>query len=358
MMEVVKKSLKLCSMTHDLGSSEQQGKQMSTLHSRSVRLADDLEAINDYFHQHAWTDGLPIIPPTQERVAAMMSKTARDRSEVVGRIPVRFAEATIEAIAINAVMAGCLPGYLPLIIAAIDALCDPALNACGIQATTSSAAVGLIINGPIINDLRINSSYNALGCGHRSNATIGRAAGKHTFCFAENEVGNPWEPFHVSRGFSASDSVVTLFAFSGTTEVVDAISTSAEGILTTIATSMVCGGSYGSGDILGGGEPLVVLCPEHARCGFGRGDVQRFLFERARLPLRALSPAVAQVIRDYRRQTASPAIEDDLRVCAKPDSILIVVAGGHGAKSTVIPSWAGGTHAISRKVFGQDGTSP
>ena len=348
-----------------------------SLQSRTVSLLDDLETINGYFRDHAWTDGLPIIPPTEARIARMLGGTQQDPAKVIGRVPIRYGQASVEVIAVNAVMAGCLPEYMPLLIAAVDALCQPELNVHSLQATTSTAAVGAVVNGPVVHDLFINYQHNALGCGHWSNATIGRALrlilttvgggipglvdmsthgqpGKHTLCFAENEAASPWEPLHVSRGFNLEDSTVTLFGFGGTIEIVDAASDTAEGLLTTIVRSMTIAGTYGDGDLLGGGEPLLVLCPEHAqliaRDGYDRADIQKYIFENARLPLRVLSAKVADYIRDYRRKVNMDDVEADLRVAQNPDDIMVVVAGGDGAKSTFIPTWTGGTQAVSRRI--------
>jgi len=347
------------------------------LRAKIVELEDDLEVINEYFHKHAWTDGLPIIPPTEERVRRMLAGTTRVPDEVIGRVPVRYADATVEAIAINATMAGCLPQYMPLLIAAVDALCDPVLNVHSLQATTSTAAVGAVVNGPVVHQLLINYRCNALGCGHRSNASIGRTLrfimttvgggipslvdmstqgqpGKHTLCFAEHEDANPWEPLHVSRGFRRHESVVTLFGFEGTSEIVDAASENAEDLLTTIAGSMISTGNFGEGDILGGEEPLLVLCPEHAhliaRDGLSRRDVQEFLFAHALLPLTSFAPKVAEAIRTYRRKTGSADEEANVRVAACSEDIMVVVSGGDGTKSTFITTWTGGTRAVSRKI--------
>lgn len=350
---------------------------MLSLRSKTVLLDDDLDTIDNYFHQHAWTDGLPIVPPTEARIERMLSGIHIDSAEVIGRVPIRYGIATVEVVAINAVMAGCLPEYMPLLLAAVDALCDPALNVLSLQATTSTAAVGMVVNGPIVHDLLLNYECNALGCGHRSNATIGRAVrlilatvgggipglvdmsthgqpGKHTLCFAENEEVSPWEPLHVSRGFAPEDSVVTLFGFAGTVEIVDAASDTAEGLLTTIVRSMTIAGTYGLGDLLGGGEPMIVLGPEHAQIvagdGFSRVDVQNFIYEKARLPLALLSPKVADYIRDHRRKIGAASMEVDLRVALKSEDIMVLVTGGDGAKSTFIPTWTGGARAVSRRV--------
>lgn len=144
------------------------------LQAERFEVQDDLWAVNALFEEKGWTDGLPIIPPTEERVAQMLAAVKRDPSDVIGTVPPRWAPATVEKIAINGVMAGCLPQYMPLLVAATEAITDPKLNLYSLQATTGGPAVMLIINGPVRNKLKVNGGSNALGEGWRANATIGR----------------------------------------------------------------------------------------------------------------------------------------------------------------------------------------
>ena len=200
---------------------------------------DDIEAVNRLYHERRWTDGLPVIPPTVERVARMVESARRPPAEIVASIAPGFGAASIERIAINAVMAGCEPAHLPAVIAAVEAVAAPEFNLQGIQATTNPVAVWIIVNGPAARRLGVNGSFNCLGQGTRANAAIGRALrlvlqniggalpgemdrathgqpGKYSFCCAENEAANPWEPLHVERGFGRDVSTVTVVGAEGT----------------------------------------------------------------------------------------------------------------------------------------------
>ena len=193
-----------------------------TLRARRVELGaaeDEAEAM----YERGWSDGLPLVPPTVERVARMLSGTTRKPDEVVAVVPPDLVECTVEKVAINAVMAGCRPEYLPVVLAAVEAACTDEFNIHGLLATTWFSGPLVIVNGPIARAIGMNSGVNALGQGNRANATIGRALqlvirnvgggrparstarrsahpGKYTFCFAEDEAGSPWEPLHVERG--------------------------------------------------------------------------------------------------------------------------------------------------------------
>jgi len=204
----------------------------AALQAERFEIPDDIWAAQAFFEEKGWGDGLPIIPPTEERVAQMLAAAKRKPDEVIGAVPPRWAQATVEKIAINGVMAGCKPEYMPVLIAAVEAITDPKLNLYALQATTGGPAVMIIINGPIRKKLDINGGANALGEGWRANATIGRFVqlvkrniggsypgttckatlgwpGKYSICVGENEEGSPWEPLHVERGFKAEQSTVT-----------------------------------------------------------------------------------------------------------------------------------------------------
>ncbi len=205
----------------------------------SLSVPDDLIDFNEECERRRWTDGLPLIPPTVERVAKMLRGTSRAPTEIVAYIAPGFGAASIERIAINAVMAGCKPKYLPVLLAAVEAVSDRRFNLQALQATTHAVTPWIVINGPIAAELEVNSGINCLGQGAWSNATLGRALrlvlqniggalpgemdratqgqpGKYTFCCAENEAGNPWAPLHVERGFNTQESVVTVIGAGGT----------------------------------------------------------------------------------------------------------------------------------------------
>jgi hypothetical protein len=217
----------------------------------------------------------------------MLSGTRRHPDEVIAAVAPAYGAATVERIAINAVMAGCLPDYMPVLIAAARAVSTPAFNLSGVQATTNPAAVWLVVNGPAAVELGVNGANNCLGPGSWANATLGRALrlilqnvggalpgdmdratqgqpGKYTFCCAENEQASPWEPLHVERGFAPDDDVATVVGSSGIVEVVDSCSRTPGELAQTFAQSMLIAGTVGGAGLLGGGQPLIVLPPELA----------------------------------------------------------------------------------------------
>ena len=198
-----------------------------------VEAPDDLDELIEFFHARRWSDGLPVVPPTRERVERMLSGTSRKPDEVVANVAPGFGAATVERIAINAVMAGCRVDHLPVLIAATQAMSAKEFNLQGIQATTNPVAVWLVINGPIAEQLGVNGGMNCLGQGTVANATLGRALrlilqniggalpgemdratqgmpGKFSFCCAENEAQSPWEPLHAERGFRLDQNTVTV----------------------------------------------------------------------------------------------------------------------------------------------------
>lgn len=332
----------------------------------------DMEEANDRLYQLGLTDGLPIIPPTERRVEQMLAGR-KPGQEYAVLAPAR-GSATARRLAVCAVMAGCRAAHFPVVIAAAQAVAQPQFNLLGIQTTTGTASPLVIVNGPVVKRLGLNAGCNALGPGERGNATIGRALamalrsiggavpgridmatmgqpGKFTMCVAENEDASPWEPLHVSRGYSREESTVTVVGASGTMEVKDDRSTTAEGVLTTFAGSMTSAGAVGGAGLLSGGEPLLLIAPEHANIigrSMSRIQAQDFLYERARLPLHTLGEAV----RDHLLQVMDvPAGErPELRLSERPDQIMLAVVGGVGIKSTYIPTWGGSTVAVTCPV--------
>ena len=237
-----------------------------------------------------------------------------------------------------------------------------------------SATMCIVVNGPAAREIGMSSGVNAFGPGNRANATIGRAVrltlqnaggarsgetdmatlgqpAKYTFCFAENEAESPWDPLHVERGFGRDVSVVTTAGISGTIEVVDSESASGEDLAQTYAQSMLIAGNVGGSGLLGGGEPLVVVPPEHAdvfaRSGMGKREAKAAIYERAKLEVSRLSPPLRA-----RAEASGGAADGFLRIAAKADDIMIVVAGGVGRKGAYVPTWSGGTRAVSRVVKG------
>ena len=340
----------------------------------TVVLEDDLESIYGYFYEQGWTDGLPIIPPTPERVERMLRNHPGDCGEVMGVIPHLKGEATVERIAIAMVMAGCLPEHLPVVTAAVRATMAPRFNIQAVQSTTNAIAPLLILNGPVVDRLGFNARENVFGQGVRANATVGRAMrlilvnvggadpgkmdrathghpGKYSYCVAENEDESPWDPLHVERGFERGDSVVTVIGADAPMNINDASSTSAEGVLHSIASSMI---TPGSNNALRGGEPLVVFSPEHAdliaRDGWSKQDVRRYLYEHSKVPFERFSPENRQRIRLLRASwleregdTGAVAVADS------PDAIMFLVTGGLGKHSMLITTF-GNTYASSERI--------
>ena len=320
------------------------------------------------------TDGLPVMPPTAERVAHMLKACRLDPAKVLAVLSPSYRQATWQDVAINAVMAGCRPEYLPVVGAAVAAIAADEFNLLGIATTTGSATPLIIVNGPIVREIGMNAQANALGQGNRANATIGRAVrlvlqniggakpgetdmatlgqpGKYTFCFAENEAASPWPPLHVERGFAASASVVTVVGASGTIEVVDSESLTAADLAQTFAQSMLIAGNIGSAGLLGGGEPLIIMPPEHAlvfqREGYTKEQVKAAIYERAVLSVDRLSAPMRERVRS---NAALEANRDVLRVANSPRDVMIIVAGGVGRKAAYVPTWSGTTRAVSRAV--------
>ena len=310
----------------------------------------DFESAQEALAAQFLTDGLPVIPPTVDRVAAMLAANHYAADEEISMLPPGFESATAGDIAICAVMAGCKPEYLPVLIAAVDALSDMSFNLVGVGTTTGSAAPIYIVNGPISEKLGINGKNNALGSGHRANATIGRAMtlilqniggakpgevdmatlgqpAKYACCFAENVAESPWEPLHVERGFAPDASVVTAVGISGTGEVNDSDSPEATGLAQTFAQSMLMAGISGGAGLLGGGEPLCLFPPEWAamfhRDGFTKQQAKQVIWEQAVLPVKKLAPAQ----RKHRMAAAIDPTAKVIRVAEKADDLMIVEIG-------------------------------
>jgi hypothetical protein len=335
--------------------------------------ADDLDAINRLYREKRWGDGLPIVPPTPERVERMLKHTKRARDEVVATVAPGYGAATVELIAINCVLAGCDPEYLPVLIAATEAVADPAFNLQGIQATTNPVAAWVIVNGPIAARLGVNGGFNCLGQGDWANATIGRAMrlilqniggalpgemdratqgqpGKFTFCCAENEAASPWEPLHVERGYAKDASTVTVVGAEGTMNM-NTHAKEAQELLRVFAETMI---HPPSNEYIHGGEPWIVVSPEHAeilhRGGLSKRDVKLRLWELSKMPAGSLSVKDLLRARESRTDELGELKPDTLLTIASlPEEVQILVAGGPGTHSIFIPSF-GNTHAATRKI--------
>jgi hypothetical protein len=330
------------------------------------------EDADAHYQERGWTDGLPIVPPTEARVREMLRATDREPLDIVGVLPPRQGEATVEKLAVNAVMAGCRPEYFPVVLAAIEALADPVFNLDSVQATTHPVATMLVVNGPIARRIGIQSGYNAFGQGFRANVTIGRAVrlilmnvggglpgsgdratqgspAKIAYCFAENEAESPWAPLHVEAGLPADTSTVTVFGCEGPHNIQDHYSNTALGVLLTVAGAM---GQAGSNNLLGRGWPVLSLGPEHAatiaREGYTKQKVKEFLFEHARYPLARLGAEYRQ--QQVERHAVVDARDTMVPIVRRPEDITLLVVGGAGKHSAWQPTFGDGTHWTRRPI--------
>src|SRR5919106_4349400 len=282
-----------------------------TLKSRRIDIPDAFDAIQDYYEEQGWTDGLPVVPATERLVRQMLLACGEDPSQSLGIIQPRNARVTLEKVAINAVMAGCRPEYFPVVVAAVKAILKPEFNVAGCQATTGGAAPVIIVNGPIARQLGINGDTGCFGPGYRANAAVGRALrlvvrnvaglipgdmdkatlampGRYTFCFAENEERSPWEPRHVELGYSPNDSIVTVAGIRGVYTVMESTAPTGIAVLHTLVESITAVGFSNYYQIGTGAQVTLVLCPEHAAeihaSGLTKADVREYVHQNARMP--------------------------------------------------------------------------
>ncbi len=334
------------------------------------------EDVYGEFVRREWCDGLPIVPPTRERVDAMLAGARASGGESLGLMPPLWRECTLEKLAVNAVMAGSEPACFPVIVAGVQAKLDPAFNLYGVQATTHPVAPLVIVSGPWARAIGLCSGAGLFGPGFRANATIGRAIrlilmnvggawpGRHdmatqsspakfSYAIAEREDASPWEPLHAGLGFGSGQSVVTVYGGEPPHNVNDHVSTTAAGILNNVADVAATLGSN-VGWYFSQSQLLVVLGPEHAATiaadGFTKADVQRFVFEHARLPLRRLKLGGMWGMHDWplwmQKVTDESAM---LPQVPAPDDVFVIVAGGSGKHSAVIPNCTF-SRAVSRVI--------
>lgn len=339
--------------------------------------SDVIEAL-ERCYELGWTDGLPVVPPTDYRVREFVEASGRDPSEIVGELPERRREITVGHVAANAVMAGCLPGYMPVVLAASEAMLDPVFNLVGPSSSLGGAGILVIVNGPVATELGINGRNNLFGPGNRANATIGRSIrlilmnacaavpglfdrsvighpGKYSYCIAEAEGETHWNPLHVERGFAPTDNAVTVFAGEAPRQVrsvgrPEAILYSIADTAATLGTSMSTGGSVGDRSTgVRQGEIVVTIAGESRLWrDWSKADVREYLHQRINRPVAELKRA--GVMDD----PVVPADEETMvGLIGSPDEILVVFAGGEEANmSSVIPSWGPkvGSTAVTRVV--------
>ena len=288
------------------------------------------------------TDGLPVVAPTVERVRAAVAASGRAGDELIGLVAPRHGRATVERIAVNAVMAGCRPEYMPVVLAAVAAICDPGFALEGVSGTTDAVTPLVIVNGPIRGALDVNCAASVFGAGWRANATIGRAVrlvwvnvggarpglismstfgqpGRYTYCIGEHEEASPWEPLHVEHGFAAGDSTVAALAAEAPQVVANTTGRTAREILGTVARAGV---AIANPDLAPLGDTLLVIGPEHAKTiaddGWSKTDVRHFVWEQAQVSVDGVR---------------GPKFRE-------PATLKIIVAGGTAGRfSAWVPGW-------------------
>ena len=338
-----------------------------------IRAPDSQDALDRLFYRRGWTDGLPIVAPTPERYRALLGEL--DAEELIGLVEPRLGRATIGKVVANAVMAGCRPEHVPVVVAATRAMCDPRFNLKALQSTTHPCTVMCLVGGPICEDIDLNASYNAMGQGQQANAVIGRAIrliltniggaapgvldrstmgspAKYSFCFAENAEANPWQTLHAELGLDEDASHVTVFGAEGPHNVNDHHGRTGEDILLTVAGTLA---SPGANNFYLGGQAVVVLGPEHAeviaRDGFGKADVKRFLSERAIIPRNLLSEASIDLLEArLPHHLLGPRGRDGVRLIGDPDNVIVLVAGGAGRHSAIMPTFGQSSQAVTERI--------
>jgi hypothetical protein len=329
---------------------------------------EDAEDPFEYCYAKGWTDGLPYVPPTEERVKKMLAGTPLAPSTLVAKIPPAWGEATVEKIAANCVMAGCLPSYMPVVIAAVKAMTNPTMNLNGMQCSTHLSTPLVVVNGPARLELDMNSGSNVFGQGNRANAAIGRAVklilvniggaipgvtdkatlghpGKYTYCIAENEEQSPWDPLHVERGFKRESSAVTVFGCEAPHNVNNQASQNAQDLAYTIADTMA---TLGKNMFYAQGEVMVVLCPSHAETiakdGWSKQHFKEYLYEKARKPVRLVKLGGLygrEVGRNFWPRWVNREDENEMvPMVRRASEITVVIAGGTGRHSAFLPGWA------------------
>ena len=347
-----------------------------------IDVADEWVGLQRDFAARGWGDGLPIVPPTKERVAAMVAGAGLPAEHIVGVVAPKMGVATVELIAANAVMAGCSPEYMPVLVAAVQAMVEPQFNLYGCQATTHCVAPLLIVSGPLAQKLEINSGSGCFGPGPWSNGVIGRAVrlillniggakpgeidkatmghpGKFSFCIAEDETSIAWPSLRVERGYAGNVSTVTVVGGEAPHNINDHESTSAGGLLT-----MICGSMAESGQntlYYNNSEPLLILSPEHAATiaadGFSKDDVKKAVHEDARIPQGRFSRENIER-RLWRRlgiryKNRSP--DTLVSIVQRWEDVMVMVAGGAGKHSMWVPTF-GSTRSVTRPILKADGS--
>ena len=345
---------------------------MAALAPKIHEVPDDLLAAIDYCYDQGWTDGLPVVPPVVERVKAMLAAESRPPETVIAHHPATGLDLSLHSAAVNAVMAGCLPEYFPVLVAAFEAMDREPFNFHGSTASTGGSAPLLVVSGPIADEIGMNADVNLFGPGNRANSTIGRAVrlilrnvfqmipgisdkstqgnpGKYSFCIAERSRGNPWPLLVEAQGYARGASSVTVYAGGGFCNVENHGGNTPEQVLGSVADAMA---NYGCITL---GQSVVILAPEHmsivAEAGWSREKTQDFLFGAAKRSIEGMKSVGKFRDREYDAQHSEGASRlaeaGFVHRGMTPADILITMGGGDaGGHSCFIPSWSRGRGSI------------
>lgn len=336
--------------------------------SVSIKLDTDVGGAIEYCYKQGWTDGLPVVPPEPDRVEAMLTMEGRPRETIIASHPTTGRDCSVQAAAVNSVMAGCLPDYFPVVVAALEAMNEHDYHFHASTASTGGAAPLLIVSGPVVKEIGMNAEVNAFGPGNRANATIGRAIrliimnvfevvpglsdlstqghpGKYSFCIAERDDRNPWPTLTTELGYPDGVSSVTVFAGAGLCNVENHRGNTPEQVLDCFADAMANLGCLTTG------QTVIVFSPEHARVvastGWSKTDVKHYLFDQARRPKTMLQRVGKFMAANGLEPDPHHVIDGYVHRGHGPNDILITVAGGDaGAHSSFIPSWSQGRGSI------------
>jgi hypothetical protein len=331
-----------------------------------LELVDSTFEVNEYFHAQGWTDGLPVMPPTEDKVAEMAAGCDLAPYTILGIMAPANGTVTVEKLAANAVMAGCLPEYFPVVLTGMRAVLEPKFNIGGLATTTGGGAPGFIVSGRLADDLGISGGTGCFGPGYRANAAIGRALrlairnlggahpgdmdkstqtwpGKYAFCFAENAARNPFAPLRVALGYRQDVSTLTALGLRGVHYINETAQETGRGNLETIAGSMRRMGIVNYMHQGNGSFIAIVLGPEHAKeiadDGYSRQDIQDYLFEHARMPMRDLRDRTYWNFRSWPEEYDIDDPEFMVPIVMAPDKFIVLVAGGDGRQSAWLSSW-------------------
>jgi hypothetical protein len=331
----------------------------------------------EWYYEQGFSDGMPVVPPTAAKIDAMVEALGGDPDFLECRVPPRWGGLTRKVLAINMVMAGCKPEYAPVVRAAMLALCDPAFNLNGVQATTHVACPLLIVNGPIAQQIGMNAGCNVFGSGNRANATIGRAIrlimlnvgggwpgdldkstlghpGKYTYAIAENEAISPFAPYHVEKGFQSDESTVFVFAAEAPHSVVNHVANDTEGILDSMCSAM---STFAHNTAVASGHCAVILGPEHAaviaKQGWKRNDIKSYLWMHSgnKFGQLAFNHKYGKVYNRNLPVWYKRDLDSRIPIVPNPDNIHLFIAGGEAGRfSAFIPGWGNMTVPVIRPI--------